>query len=287
MSGHDSEKPSSDELVPISRLPATALQALYHAVTGKTENLTERLIKSVIIRKHDIDRLVAMVEQQMQHYVLVAGPTTTIQLSFASKQTQQFSSWARFSIQNTSTLDITSELVIKFEFLLQLPDTSSPQRCVINLTLDSKLPLYSNKDSIMLQIPVWFFSSIPTVTISIDFVDYLIAKIFAQVVKDWFDGMQEIEAKLWIRRLVDFTPSWEFIFDRIGLIGLAGFVSTYVLYRGGNLSNLGQGVYLTSVGMVLLALTTITTRYLGSEFRKKSLLFLRTFHDSFNKRRRR
>ena len=127
MSENGSEKLPNSAQLPMAQLPATALQALYHEVTGKTENLTKRLTKNVQIKKDDLDRLVAMLHQQLQHYILPAGPTTTIKLSYHTKQSQLFSSWERFKIRDSATMDITSELVIKFEFLLSLPETQTPQ----------------------------------------------------------------------------------------------------------------------------------------------------------------
>ena len=39
----------------LSALPKTALQAIYHALTGKIENLTRVLTGNVIISDNDID----------------------------------------------------------------------------------------------------------------------------------------------------------------------------------------------------------------------------------------
>jgi hypothetical protein len=264
MNEHYSSMPSNDTHLPIAQLPATALQALYHAVTGKTENLTKRLTKSVIIRKDDVDRLVGMLRQQMQHYVITAGPTTTVKLIYANKQSQQFSSWERFGIQDASTMEITSDLTIKIEFLLQLPDTTAPQRCVITVDIDSKLPIYSDDE--LEFFPVWVITKMHTILVSIDFVDYLIAKVFCQVVDDWFRNIPELKSSPWARRIVKMSIDWEYIFDRLSLIGMAGFISTYVMHRGGDVGSLGQIVYLLSVAVVLLSITTIGTRYLGSSF---------------------
>ena len=58
----------------IDKVPHAALQALYHAVTGKTENLSKSLNKNVLVGFDDICQLHARIEQQLEHYVLVTSP---------------------------------------------------------------------------------------------------------------------------------------------------------------------------------------------------------------------
>lgn len=265
MSDYGSDRLPNDTHVPMAQLPATALQALYHAVTGKTENLSKRLTKNVLIRRDDINRLVDMLRQQMQHYVISAGPTTTVKLAYDNKRTQQFSSWERFSIQDSATMDISSELLIKHEFLLLLPETQTPQRCVINITIDSKLPLYSHEEDDF-DLPVWLMLRFHTVLVSIDFVDYLIAKVFCQIAEDWFDTLEELKPSPWISKLAKKPIDWEFIFDRIGWIGLAGFILTFLYDRGGKIESLGVLTYLSAIGIILVSFTTTATRYLGARF---------------------
>jgi hypothetical protein len=84
--------PSSGEVVVLQPLPASAVQALYHAATGKTENLEKQLIKNFIIRKNDLEQLYFKVLQQLEHFEKVAGPTVTVKVRFHNNESQQFSS---------------------------------------------------------------------------------------------------------------------------------------------------------------------------------------------------
>jgi hypothetical protein len=154
---------------------------------------------------------------------------------------------------------------VKIEFLLHLPETKNPQRCIINVIIDSKLPIYADVEEDF-DFPIWIISNSPTVNINIDFVDFLVAKVFCQVVEDWFNNVPELKSPPWIKRLTRFPIEWAFVFDRLGLIGLAAFAATYIMFRGGSLSSLSQLVQLAAAGAILLALTTILTRYLGSQF---------------------
>jgi hypothetical protein len=56
---------AGDSSLPIASLPKTALQAIYHAVTGKTENLARSLTGNVVISSADVDRLYEMLLDQL------------------------------------------------------------------------------------------------------------------------------------------------------------------------------------------------------------------------------
>ena len=119
-----------DQHLPIDRLPKTALQAIYHAVTGKTENMTKELKGSVVINYSDIDILYGMVMDQLGHYDPICPPTVTLVVRHAEEKSVTYSSWERFKVLQTHHLDVTSEVIIKFEFVIRLPNTSTDQRCV-------------------------------------------------------------------------------------------------------------------------------------------------------------
>jgi hypothetical protein len=182
------ESPTS---MPMELLPKTALQALYHAVTGKTETYSKTLKKNVIITYHSFEQLYCRIRQQIDHYTLLADPTVTVIVKNADSKKLQYSSWDRFQDFSINSPDITSELIIKFEFIVQLANTPTPQRCIVNVSLDSELPVVEARgkdrhDLFMLEFMGFLATDYRTVEISIDFVDFLIAKIFCGVIEEWF-----------------------------------------------------------------------------------------------------
>jgi len=254
------------QVLALDQLPATAIQALYHSVTGKTETLSKPFYERVLITKGDIENVITMVQQQMQHYTIMAGPTTTIQVKLSSKEKKQFSSWQTFNLHSWPQKTVTSEIIVKIEFLLQLPETVAPQRCVINFTLDSKLPFYDRDEEDEFMPPAWVLLRSPSVSVSIDFVDYLIAKVFLQIIEDWVKTLEQIKSKTSLERLLRNGFDWDFIFSRIGLIGLAAFIATYISIRHGELNGIRQAVNLFCFGLVLYSFVTIITNYIGSKF---------------------
>ena len=265
-----SDAAQSDVLV-IDRVPASAIQALYHAATGKTENLHKRLIKNFIVRKPDLEQLYFKVLQQLDHYERVAGPTITVKVSFHNHEHQQFSSWERFRLFDSSKAEIVSDVVIKFECLIRLPEQLDPQRYVLNVDIDSKLPVVVDADNeVNTQFGLFgmFFGleKIPSLDISVDFIDYLCAKNLVQIVEDWFNTLEESPTPKWYAKLSNLPFNWRFMFNRVANIGAAAFIALYAYLNGNALQKPVHIVYLGSVTIVAWTLSTLLCTHLGHLF---------------------
>ena len=126
--------------------------------------------------------------------------------------------------------------------------------------------MYFDLDDDEFGFPFWWASSLPTVIVSIDFVDYLIAKIFCQIVEDWFDSLIEFKSKKWISKLAKSPVEWEFVFDKLGLIGIAGFVFMFLHLENGKIVSIGAFAYLSSTVILMSCFSSVAMRYLGSRF---------------------
>jgi len=185
------------DIVQIDSLPKTALQAIYHAVTGKTESLSKNINGNVIISSADIDRLYEMLLDQLAIHEKVIEPTCTVVVKNENQRSTTYSSWERFKALRVSNHDVTSEITLKLEFVIKLPETPNPQRCIVNVNLDSALPII-NKDKSKeppspqdLGFIIVVGSNWRTVSLSIDFVDFLVAKAFMAVVEEWFSTLNK------------------------------------------------------------------------------------------------
>ncbi len=265
MSGNSDYNPDSVQ-VSLEAMPRTALQAIYHAVTGKTENLSKTLRKNVIIRYADVEQLYIRMKQQIEHYSLVAEPTVTVVLKQADSKSVQYSSWEKFRLFQVNSTEITSELNLRFEFLTQIPNTPAPQRFVININLDSGLPFAQHKEGSELESPYFSFfyfvsKSFPTVNISIDFVDFLIAKIFAASVEEWFNGIEVIKNSRSFMYLFERLDILDTIIAQFGRVGMAVFLISYVYFIKSRLAVDGNFVYATSIGLLLWSGLAVLSSY--------------------------
>lgn len=255
-------------LIEIESLPRSALQALYHVVTGKTETYSKSLRKSVIITHHNFQQLYLRIVQQIQHYDLLADPTITIIVKFSDSKKLQYSSWERFNGFSINSPDITSEIAIKFEFIIQLPNTPGPQRCIVNVLIDSGLPIILDEEHrgspnlVMLE----FYPlsrEYRTVEISIDFVDFLIARIFCGVIEEWFATLELVPRSKVVYFLVGRAASLRAFIGQFGRVGCAVFLASYVWFIGGKINSIGNLVYAISISLLIWSVIAITTDNLG------------------------
>jgi hypothetical protein len=138
----------------LDKMPQPALQAIYHAVTGKTERLSDELRRNVVVNFSDIECLHQQICAQISHYALIAAPTVTIVMNYGGGKKEQYSSWERFKFLQTSTTQVTSDISLKYEFLISLPNTPGPQRCVIGIMVDSAALIMAESES---SFPFSFF----------------------------------------------------------------------------------------------------------------------------------
>lgn len=143
-------------LVSIGSLPRTALEAIYRATTGKTANLTRALRKNVVIYQNDVENLHQKICDQLNHYEILAGPTVTIAVQSANDQKHQYNSWINYSNKQPDNNEITSDITMKYEVLLNLPRYETPQRMTVTINLDSGLPLLNKKEEETEFFPVIF-----------------------------------------------------------------------------------------------------------------------------------
>ena len=180
---------NAGEIAPIqiSQLPRSALQAIYHTVTGKTENLFKFFSKNLILRLPDLINLNDMMNQLMEHYDLIARPTVTVVIKQDNNQSLQYSSFERFLNFRESSTSLTSEVIIKYEFIIQIHGTETHQRCIINIDVDSGLPVLHNSRENEFDddfFELMFVGDSRVLTVSIDFVDFLVAKNFMNGIEE-------------------------------------------------------------------------------------------------------
>jgi len=248
---------SENENLPLESLPKTALQAIYHAVTGKTESLAKELKGNVIVTSADIDRLYGMLLDQLGIHEKVIDPTVTVVVKQANEKSVTYSSWERYKKLLLNNHEITSEISLKLEFVIQLPETPQHQRCIVNVNLDSALPVISEKKAFSDMEPlgmfIFFRREWPTVDLSIDFVDFLVAKSFVNVVEEWFGTLQHTPQKKFNNFLLRHYQVLRESLGQFGRIGLAAFLGGYVWFNDGEINSLGDLTLAVALGLLIWA----------------------------------
>ena len=197
----------------------------------------------MLIRFSDVERLYCMLRDQWSLHSLLAQPTTTIVLSDEHERRIRYSSWERFAALQTSSVDMTSDLTIKCELVTELPNTHTPQRCVISLTLDSGLPVVANQNKDKSSDPFFLYllrDDWRTVEVSIDFVDFLLAKSFSGVIEEWFKSLDRALQSKWTKFFVNSSRLLTAFAGQFGRLGAAFFVLTYFFLTRGHHKSVDQ-----------------------------------------------
>lgn len=245
--------------IDVAALPKTAVQALYHAATGKTENLSREFDGNVIIKGRDIERLYDIIIDQLRLYKIVAGPTVTVVVKNTNKKSTTYSSWERFSCLMTSGSDVTSEVILRFEFIISVPNTCIDQRCIINVGLDSSLPLLCKRDedssdAESLGFILFMKKKWRSVSVSIDFVDFLIAKSFVNIVEEWFSSLEKTPEN----KLNDILFEWfdvsRSLLGQTGRLGMAAFFCGYALFSSVSDLSFRSVSFAISIGLLISAI---------------------------------
>lgn len=219
----------------LDKLPRSFVQALYHAVTGKTESLSSVLRGNVAVNINDIQRLYDMLHQRIEHYNPLVSPTVTVVVEDEDNHSFSHSSWEHFKLFNNHSVKITSEVTIKFEFLLQPPNTQAPQRCIINVLIDSGLPVVV-RDGGPKDFDPWLISILNdwrTVKSKIEFVDFLIAKTFESTIEEWFKSLESVPKSRFVSFISLKMMSIRMASAHLGRIGAALFLAGYLYFNHG------------------------------------------------------
>jgi hypothetical protein len=165
----------------------------------------------------------------------------------------------------SSRAEVTSEIIIRYEFLLQMPGTDKPQRYVVTVDIDSKLPLVGKPEAEM-PIPWFVFRDFPSLTVSIDFIDYLCAKNFLQLVESWYNMLEVSKCPQWLVWLSKTQINWKFFFSRVGYLGAAAFIWVYLWSREGTPIDIRQLGYLAAIVVTFGIVSSAITSQLGVWF---------------------
>jgi len=262
MTRSDETHTSDSESIAINTLPTTTLQSIYHAVTGKTENLSKYLYRNVEIKSLDIDRLHQMIRDQIGHYGVLADPTVTIIVKTSDKKTITYSSWERFSTLRTGKFDVTDSILLKIEFVIKLEAALQPQRFSISIDMDSSLPMLLRQNSEQNDLESFSYLFFikhkwPTIEISIDFVDFVVAKLFCSTVEEWFNTLDSTQDNKYNRFLFNKQDTIRDVMAQSGRFGMATFLISISIFAQDNFFNLRSAIFATSIGIFIWALFSI------------------------------
>lgn len=164
-------------------------QAIYHAVTSKTEKLTRAFSENYCIKLADIEQLhTKFLQMCTQWTVLKRSENITVQ--HIDDNSQNFSSIERLRIYDQSQTSPVEGITFEFNILLNLPDATKPQPYKVTVRILSSIAMMKRIEQDMPPPGFLRFFRAGAIVVEIEYVDYVVARNIMSTVDSWVNEIQ-------------------------------------------------------------------------------------------------
>jgi hypothetical protein len=197
----EDERPEKAPMVRVgegdARLPVKVYQAVYHQVTGRTEQIRKRYTESILVDFTDIEQLHFKISQLCDVHNIIAK-NAIISIFHAKERKEQFTSFERLKIYNANSVSPTVSVVIKYNFSIIPAGLDQPQEYVVNVRLASRVAMFSDDEDVApFAQGLWRYVG-NTTEVTIDYVDYVIARGFLEAFDEWMRGCKSTPRPRWL-----------------------------------------------------------------------------------------
>jgi len=188
------------------------VQSIYNEITGKTEKIGRSLSDD-----HDIDlgalkQLNHKINQILEQYNVV-GKNCSVTLFHVDDCKNQYSSFERFELYDSSSMSPCENVQLKYNFLIVLPETKQPQSYKITVNLHSRVALKQKAESEHgISRRIIRMVSRRTGQYDIEYVDYTVARNFQTAIDQWYSSVVKGKESKIIQSLQDKSEHFDSIF---------------------------------------------------------------------------
>jgi hypothetical protein len=168
----------------LQNLPAPVMQALYHQITGRTEKLIRDYDDHYIIRAGDIKNIIDKLGQTLQQFNYKAT-STALTVFHHQREKMVFSSLEKFLQYDSTKGDPTAEITIDIGLLISVPHVGTHQNYKISIEIASYILLDETRNPKVGIGSRYDGSQDPCIKLTIDYVDYVVARSFLSTVEEW------------------------------------------------------------------------------------------------------
>lgn len=178
-------------------------QDVYHQVTGRTEQIRKRYTNNILLDFPQLQQLNHKITQLCDVHNVVAQ-NQVISIFHDKDRKEQFTSFDRLNAYNANSASPTVNVILKYNFSIIPAGLQQPQEYVITVRLTSRVALAKQMRE---DAPAFMHSRLLsylndcTAEITVDYVDYVIARGFAEAFDEWIRGCKCTPKKEWLINL--------------------------------------------------------------------------------------
>lgn len=183
--------------VPVSSAGGLQIaQAMYNAVTEKTEKLSRSYLKDFVITRERFYQLHEKCKQACTQWT-VTQTSTNVSIFRIDDSREVFSSFERASISDASGTAATESISYEFNILITPanPSTPKPQPYKVTVRAMSRIAAFEKMDRDGVPSSMFRVFGPQTLIIDVEYVDYSIARNLMSIVNSWVDEI-EVPSKL-------------------------------------------------------------------------------------------
>lgn len=260
IAGSQIEDPSSEQdpggvvLSDGKSVSLQVVQQVYKEITGKTELISQRFEINHLATFEDLENLNRKIHQLLEQYS-VEHQSCSITFFHENEASERYSSLERARLHEAASLSPTEGVAIEYDFLIVLPKARQPQPYKITINLGSRLVLLEKmRKQRSLNSRVWRFLTSDTGGVSIEYVDYAVARNMRDAVAQWFGGLNQIEAPWWISVLRVVSPHADWVLKNVTAVVIA--CVAFLLWRSDQEPTVAQAL--------IMGLVAFTSIFVGS-----------------------
>jgi hypothetical protein len=174
------------------------VQGIYNEITGKTEQIGRGFEVSFQIEFADIEQLHLKMMQLCEQYNICSS-NHSVTIYYSEDNKEQFSSFERFRLYNKNNPNPVESLVIKYNFLIILPQVNKPQSYTVTVKLASRVAIIKKlQQDVPTSVSVFRVMGSRTALITVDYVDYLVARNFVDTFDVWTKTLTKSDLPVWL-----------------------------------------------------------------------------------------
>jgi hypothetical protein len=199
--GESSLVPSSDNEG--NSVSLKVYQDIYNQITGKSEESAKKYKDPILLCKSDIEELHYKIEQLFDVHEIVAKNALFV-IHYDQKRKDQFSSFEKFQNFSKQSTESVKGVIINYNFSLRLPGITRPQEYSVRIRFQSRLAMLKElrEDApTFMHGPLINMLTSETAEIRVEYVDYVVARGFLEVFREWIAGVEKCDEVKFIKKI--------------------------------------------------------------------------------------